>query len=103
MDKLRERLSGYNPRSLSLSGCVTLAKSVLSTIPYSVMQTTCLPASVYGKIEELIRSFVSGEVRSDRKIHLVHRDDISKPLYAGGLGFRKPRLRNSTFLMKVAY
>ena len=42
LDKVRRKLSGWAANSLSLAGRITLAKAVLSAIPYYTMQSTRL-------------------------------------------------------------
>lgn len=37
------------------------------------------------------------------KVHLVKWEEICKPLYDDGLGIRKPKLMNTTFLMKLGF
>lgn len=60
LERVNRKLSGWNMKTLSLAGRITLAKSVLSTIPYYAMQITKLPSQCCHKLEKLIRDFVWG-------------------------------------------
>ncbi|KAK5771232.1 hypothetical protein PVK06_047420 [Gossypium arboreum] len=57
IEKVRKRLSGWNAKLLSLVGWVSLAKSVLFTIPSYFMQSTLTPKGVCQDIEKIIRRF----------------------------------------------
>ncbi|GMI90227.1 hypothetical protein HRI_002692000 [Hibiscus trionum] len=46
LDKMRARLSGWATRTLSLAGCITLAKAVLQGIPSYLMQSNWIPVGV---------------------------------------------------------
>ncbi|WCJ44055.1 RNA binding RNA-directed DNA polymerase [Euphorbia peplus] len=68
VDGIRNKLSGWAANTLSLAGRVTLAKAVLSAIPYYSMQNSSLPVQVCSKIDELVRSFIWGSSNVKRKI-----------------------------------
>lgn len=103
MDRIRQRLSGFSAKSLSLAGRLVLVKSVLCSILYYSMQTSKFPKLVCNKIEELVRGFLWHGSNNFRSVHLVNWEEIREPLYSGDLGIRRPRLRNSTFLMKLGF
>lgn len=46
IDKVRNKLTGWDARKLSLVGRITLAQSVMSAIPIYFMQSVFLPACV---------------------------------------------------------
>ena len=58
IDKVDQRLSGWNASHLTLVGRITLAQSVLQAIPVYAMQTTNLPRSIKMKIDPLCRRFI---------------------------------------------
>ncbi|CAN1192031.1 Putative ribonuclease H protein At1g65750, partial [Linum perenne] len=89
--------------NLSLTGRVTLATSVLNSIPSFVMQTTYLPVSLCDQIDRKIRNFIWGSTDGARKIHNVNWQTVCKPKCMGGFGLRSARELNEAFLMKIAW
>ncbi|CAN1162607.1 Putative ribonuclease H protein At1g65750 [Linum perenne] len=88
---------------LSLARRVTLALSVLNSIPSYAMQTTVLPVSVTNRIDAIIRNFVWGCSLVKSKIHLLAWDHICRPKDQGGLGLRKARELNQAYLIKLGW
>ncbi|CAN1837616.1 Putative ribonuclease H protein At1g65750 [Linum perenne] len=72
LDRLDNKLAGWKANNLSMAGRVTLASSVLSSIPSYVMQTAFLPVSLCDQIDKKIRSFIWGSTDASRKIHNVN-------------------------------
>ena len=70
-DNVRKKLFGWAAKSLSLSGRIILAKSVLLAIPSYAMQTTMLPNGLCNPIEKLIRNIIWGSSNEERKVNLV--------------------------------
>ena len=58
IEKVDQRLSGWNASHLSLAGRITLAQLVLQAIPVYAMQTINLPRSIKLKIDKLCRHFI---------------------------------------------
>ena len=71
VEKVNKRLSGWNASSLSLVGRVTLANTVLQTIPYYSMQSTSLPVSVCNKIERACRSLFGAMLATRGRLSLL--------------------------------
>lgn len=71
LDNLKTKLADWKSSSLSMAGCITLAKSVLNTAPFYTMQTSKIPVSILDEMKCLIRSFVWGHEASTRKLHLI--------------------------------
>ncbi|CAN1808083.1 Putative ribonuclease H protein At1g65750 [Linum perenne] len=103
IDRLNSRLAGWKAENISLTGRVTLASSVLNSLPCYIMQTALLPVSLCDKIDRKIRSFIWGSGEGVRKIHNVNWDTVCKPKDQGGLGLRSARDLNKAFLMKLAW
>lgn len=103
IERIKNKLSGWKSRTLSLAGRQVLAQSVLSSIPYYMMQTTLLPKGVIATLEKLIRNFLWGSTPNQRKCHLVSWDTIAKSKDCGGLGFQKLETMNEAFLAKLAW
>ncbi|KAK5813516.1 hypothetical protein PVK06_028967 [Gossypium arboreum] len=74
IDRMRQKLLGWKAKSLSLSGRITLAKSVLATIPTYVMQTMLVPKGVCFEMEKIICGFVWGSTEKKKGVHLVGWD-----------------------------
>lgn len=85
VDKVRQKLNGYNAKLLSLAGRVMLAKSVVLTIPGYFMQTAMLPIGVCERIEQVVRRFVWGGSSDVAKTTLVNWENCCQPLLKGGL------------------
>ncbi|CAN1808124.1 Putative ribonuclease H protein At1g65750 [Linum perenne] len=103
LDRLDNKLAGWKAENLSLAGRVTLASSVLNSIPSYVMQTAFLPISLCDQIDRKIRNFIWGSTEGARKIPNVNWQTVCKPKSLGGLGLRSARELNKAFLMKVAW
>ncbi|CAN0883999.1 Putative ribonuclease H protein At1g65750 [Linum grandiflorum] len=103
LDRLNSKLAGWKANSLSLAGRVTLATSVLNSLPSYVMQTAFLPFSVCDQIDRKIRNFIWGSAEGVRKLHTINWEIVCKPKSMGGLGLRSAREMNMAFLMKVAW
>ena len=58
IDRIAIRLSGWKTGFLSFAGRVTLAKSVLTSIPIYVMQYALLPVGVCNNIDKLVQNFI---------------------------------------------
>ncbi|CAN1762528.1 Putative ribonuclease H protein At1g65750 [Linum perenne] len=103
IERIDKKLDGWKRNTLSLAGRVTLAHSVLNTLPSYAMQTASLPASILNAIDCRIRRFVWGGSNEKKKIHLVAWDVICRPKSQGGLGLRKAMELNGAFTMKLGW
>ncbi|KAE8707428.1 hypothetical protein F3Y22_tig00110384pilonHSYRG00841 [Hibiscus syriacus] len=103
VSRVRDKLTRWKEKSLSLAGRITLAKIVLSVIPSYSMQSTMLPKGICEEIERLIQGFIWGRTENRGGVPLVHWENICKPTVNGGLGLRKLSVQNEALLMKLAY
>ncbi|KAH1040733.1 hypothetical protein J1N35_042476 [Gossypium stocksii] len=60
IDNIRRKLNNWDARKLSIAGRITLAQSVLLSIPNYFMQSMLIPKGVCAKVERLVRQFVWG-------------------------------------------
>ncbi|KAL8143030.1 hypothetical protein V2J09_016062 [Rumex salicifolius] len=97
LDKISNRLRGWKARSLSLAGRVTMANSVLSSIPLYYMQTNYLPMSVYH--QGICLGFYLGTLPSPSPF--LGKKIVPKK--EGGLGLRLMRQLNSASLAKLGW
>ncbi|KAF2302230.1 hypothetical protein GH714_033810 [Hevea brasiliensis] len=88
---------------LSFSGRVTLANSVLTTLPNHLMQALYLPKAMCDEFDKKIRRFIWGDQRGNHRVHLVNWNQVTLPKDKGGLGVRTSREMNATFLAKLAW
>ncbi|CAN1743715.1 Putative ribonuclease H protein At1g65750 [Linum perenne] len=103
VDMISQKLSGWKVKALSLAGRVTLAQSVLASIPAYSMQTSVLPVTTCEAIDRLIRNFVWGSTDETRKVHLIVWERICTPKDDGGLGLKMARLLNRAYMIKLAF
>ncbi|XP_054776745.1 uncharacterized protein LOC129285164 [Prosopis cineraria] len=103
IEKLQQKLSGWKSKCLSLAGRITLAKSVLSSVPPYTTQSTMLSTSCCSDIEKIIRKFIWGYSDDHRGINLVNWKDLCQPVNRGGCGIISLEEQNKAFLSKLAY
>lgn len=101
VDKMQRSLSKWKVNFLSLTGRITLAKSILNTIPVYYMQTNIIPNSVCESIDKITRHFM-GDSREDKKgSHLIAWNDLCNHRYRGEVGLRKTKTMNQALLIKL--
>ncbi|CAI9113041.1 OLC1v1013568C1 [Oldenlandia corymbosa var. corymbosa] len=103
LDKARKRLSGWAASTLSFARRVTLAQSVLTTLPYYAIQSSLLPVSLCDEMEKLCRRFIWGGGDNTRKLSLVPWKKVCEKKEFGGLGFRNQRQMNWAFILKLGW
>lgn len=103
VDKVKSRLSRWQPTSLSLAGRSTLISTVISAIPGRVMQNASFPLNTCDVLDQCNHKFLWGSSNNQRKIHLVAWDEVCKPKKQGGLWLRQVKLQNQAFLMKLGW
>ncbi|KAA3460139.1 reverse transcriptase [Gossypium australe] len=103
IEKVRSKLQNWEARKLSLAGRITLAQSVLLTIPSYFMQSLAIPKGVCDEIEKIARQFIWGGSAGNTKIALVGWESICQPRNRGGLGIRHLQDHNNSFLMKIGF
>ncbi|CAN1155982.1 Putative ribonuclease H protein At1g65750, partial [Linum perenne] len=103
IDKIEHKLTGWKAKSLSLAGRVTLAQSVLNTIPTFIMQTMVIPVTTCEAIDRCIRNFVWGSTDEARKVHLVSWEHVCTPKEKGGHGLKMARMLNRAYMTKLGF
>ncbi|CAJ2627607.1 unnamed protein product [Trifolium pratense] len=101
-EKISQRLASWKHNFLNKAGRMTLVKSVLNSIPNYYMQVAWLPQSTCDSIDRMARNFL-WKGTSNKGIHLVGWDKITKPKKLGGLGIRKAREANTYLLGKLVW
>lgn len=103
LERIQVKLAGWKRSSLSLVGRITLAKSVLTSIPFYTMQSTLLPANSCNAIEKIIRNFICGKLNESKGVNLVSWKELCQPLRNGGCGLLRLESQNRAFLAKMIY
>ncbi|XP_017628982.1 uncharacterized protein LOC108471956 [Gossypium arboreum] len=103
VERVHNNLSSWNASQLSLAGRVTLAQSVLHSIPTYFMQTMMVPKGISDEIKHIVRKFVWGAHNGSLKTALVNWDSVCQPKSHGGLGLRQLKDHNTSFMMKVGF
>ncbi|KAJ0450527.1 putative RNA-directed DNA polymerase [Helianthus annuus] len=103
IDMFEARLSLWKAALLSIGGRVTLIKSVLQSLPIYFFSLFKVPVGVINQLEAIMRKFLWGGSRADRKTCWVSWDCVTEPISSGGLGIRKLGLVNSALLFKWAW
>lgn len=103
IDHVSTRLSTWKSNCLNMAGRITLASSMLTTIPQYTMQTTLFPKKVCTAIERIIRRFIWRDSKDGRRIHLIKLDMLCRPKSLGGIGLRSLERHNLASMTKLAW
>jgi len=102
IEKMQSRLASWKNKLLNKAGRLTLASSVVASIPTYYMQINWLPQSICAKIDQTTRNFI-WKGANDKGVHLVGWKKIALPKYLGGLGIRSAREANICLLGKLVW
>ncbi|KAH9671615.1 putative ribonuclease H protein [Citrus sinensis] len=103
LDKVQQRLSGWNAKHLSLAGRITLVQSVIQALPVYAMQSTKITVSVLTKIEQSCKHFIWSGNADQRKLNLIRWDTLYQPKSCGSLGLKDLSHMNMALLMKIGW
>lgn len=82
--ELIKRMEGWKLRCLSRAGRLTLAQSVLGSIPIFYMQMERLSAWVHKELDRAMRRCVWGKRDGSRGVHMLGWEGLTKPKRLGG-------------------
>ncbi|KAL4361477.1 hypothetical protein GQ457_04G013650 [Hibiscus cannabinus] len=68
---VQSRFNGWTTKNFFLPGKITLAKTVLATIPNYTMQSTIIPRKTCLELERLIKHSIWGNSSDGKGIHMV--------------------------------
>jgi len=94
------RLSGWKSRFLSFGACLTLLKSVLTSLPVYALSFFKAPLGIISSIEYLFKKIFWGGSEDYRKISWINWDTVFLKKEFGGLGVRQLREFNLSLLGK---
>ncbi|XP_021971406.1 uncharacterized protein LOC110866570 [Helianthus annuus] len=100
IDKLSAKLSRWKANHLSFAGRMTLAKSVLGSLPSYFLSLFAAPKSIIERIEKIRRNFVWGISDSGRKMRWIRRELLVKARKKGGMGLGGVKSFNVAMLTK---
>ncbi|KAG6392983.1 hypothetical protein SASPL_147213 [Salvia splendens] len=78
VDKMKGKIANCTACRMSLTGRVTLAQSVLSTMPIYAMQTTKIPIGTCDDMEKVIRDFVWRKTEDKNRFDPITPGDQAK-------------------------
>ena len=86
--KFDHRISHWAHKLLSLDGCLTLVKAILTSIPVYWMGLAPIPVSVLNKLRSLSFAFLWGSSDHKHRYHLTNWRELSWPKEYGGWGIK---------------
>ena len=100
IEKMQTRLTSWKNRLLNRTSRLTLATSILSSIPTYYMHINWLPQSICDSIDQTTWNFI-WKGTNNKGIHLVNWKTVTGPKHLGGLGIRTTRDANTCLLGKL--
>jgi hypothetical protein len=88
LQKIEKRIGNWTFRWLSLGGRLTLANSVLQSIPVYWLSLVKLPTSVIHRIQLMLTKFIWKGGKKCTGFHLTKWKNIAKPKLFGGWGIK---------------
>lgn len=99
-DNMRDKLSPWIGRLLSIGGRVSLINSVLTNLPVYHMSFFKMPNKVIGDVVKLQRNFLWHNVGEKKGVDWIRWSIIFKKKYEGGLGVKDMAKFNKALLTK---
>lgn len=100
IQKVKNRLKGWEHRKLSIGGRVTLLNAVLTTIPIYHLSFSCIPRKSLRALNSVLRNFLWGGGESLNKIAWVKWEYVCFPKEKGGLGVKDIDCFNKALVSK---
>lgn len=88
LQKVDNRLLGWNTKLLSMAGHLTLIRHVLTSLPLHVFAALDPPKTLVATIQQRFASFLWSGNSGQHRRHWCSRNGISKPVQENGLAVR---------------
>lgn len=86
-------LDGWQSRTLSIMGRVTLTRLVLSAIPVFLLSDIIVPRATLSRLEQLFRNFLWGSYQGRAGAHLLTWNMVCLPIREWGFGIQSLYIR----------
>lgn len=94
LEQVHGRLEGWKSRCISRAGRLTLAQSVLGSLPVFQMQMEKLPNWVHNEIDKATRRCIWGKNDGGRGVYLLSWETMTKPKQLEGASHKVAKLMN---------
>ncbi|KAL0283412.1 UNVERIFIED_CONTAM: hypothetical protein Sradi_7229600 [Sesamum radiatum] len=101
IQKIRNKITGWEKALLSHGGRLQLIKSVLSAMPTYLLQVLKPPKYVMERIERIFNKFFWGNIGDQRKLIWSSWESVCYPTEEGGLGVRRIQDVVQAFQLKL--
>lgn len=98
--KMNSKLASWKGRLLNKPGRLTLATSMLASMPTSGIQLQWLLQSICGHVDRLVQNF-TWKGNDEKGLNMVSWKELTKRKKDGGLGVLNSRHHNTTLLGKL--
>lgn len=103
LGKVHKRIEGWKLKCLSRAARLTLAQSVVGSLPIFNMQVERLPCWVHRELDRAMRKCVWGNVEGRKGIYLLDWDTLCQPNELGGANLKSAKDMNRTLMAKLAW
>ncbi|XP_021985846.1 uncharacterized protein LOC110882054 [Helianthus annuus] len=100
LEKFSLKLSKWKAKYLSFAGRMTLAKSVLGSLPSYYLSLFAAPKGILNKLEKIRREFIWEKSNSWHKLRWLRWELLTKSKKIGGMGLGGIRGFNLAMLLK---